>query len=40
MPFACFSYPADGPPGPGPHDVAEPLPSGVRSMTFTTCFRY
>jgi len=40
MPFACFSYTADVPPRPARHDAAEPLPSGLRSMTFGTCFGY
>jgi hypothetical protein len=40
MPFACFSYTANVPPRPARHDAAEPLPSGLRSMTFGTCFRY
>ena len=36
----CFSYTADVPPRPARRDAAEPLPSGLRSMTFGTCFRY
>jgi len=37
---SCFSYPADVRPGAGKHDVAEPVPPGLRRMPTTSCFRY
>ena len=40
MPWTCFSYEADVPSRTSHRDVAEPTPSGLRSMTFGTCFRY
>jgi hypothetical protein len=36
----CFSFPAAVPLGAGKHDVAEPLPPGLRRMPGGTCFRY
>jgi hypothetical protein len=41
MPYsACFSYPADVPPGAGPRAAARSAPSGPRRMTNTACFSY
>jgi hypothetical protein len=36
----CFSFPAAAPLGAGKHDVAEPIPPGLRRMPGGTCFRY
>jgi hypothetical protein len=35
MPYPCFSYPADVPPGTGTRDAAQPAQSGLLS-----CFSY
>ena len=38
---ACFSYPADVPPGIGNRPAAQPTPPGLRRMTTnSTCFKY
>ena len=40
MPWTCFSYPADLPPGTGNSDAAQPAPPGLRRMPAGPCFSY
>jgi hypothetical protein len=40
MPFPCFSYPADVPPGAENRDLAQTVPPGPRTMPATACFSY
>ena len=40
MPWTCFSYPTDAPPGLGRRDAAQPDSSGPYRMTYTACFNY
>jgi len=39
MPWSCFSYPADAPPGIGNRHATRPAPPGLRQMP-GTCFSY
>jgi hypothetical protein len=36
----CFSYSPGAPPGTGNGNAAPSAPPGLRSMTYSTCFRY
>ena len=40
MPWSCFSYPTDAPPGLGRRDAAQPDPCGPHRMVTTHCFSY
>ena len=40
MPWSCFSYPADVPPGTGKFNAARSAPPGLHRMPATYCFSY
>jgi hypothetical protein len=40
MPYPCFSYRADVPPGAENRDPAQTVPPGPRTMSVSPCFRY
>ena len=40
MPWTCFSYPTDAPPGLGRRDAAQADPSDPHRMVTTHCFSY
>jgi hypothetical protein len=40
MPWTCFDYPADVPPGNKSNNAARGVPPGLRKMPATECFSY